>query len=144
MRQILWVFPTHGENDRRLRPPSRVSSPVRFSLTHGMNTAETKSGTTAGFSSSIMSDWGSAKKTGDAGFRRRVRKVFPCSGHSSCPRSLGVQEYAHERNSGSVIKEWLKLVRLYWPECPAVVSADGRLIELGHHAAITHAGGKGF
>jgi hypothetical protein len=38
---------------------------------------------------------------------------------------LGVQEYARERKFRERINAWLKLITLYWPECPAVIAKNG-------------------
>jgi hypothetical protein len=38
---------------------------------------------------------------------------------------LGVMEYSRERNFRKRLKEWLKLVRLYWPACPARLDEEG-------------------
>jgi len=49
---------------------------------------------------------------------------------------LGVQEYARERKFRERIRNWLKMVHLYWPDCPAIVSHDGRFLDLAHGTAI--------
>jgi hypothetical protein len=40
------------------------------------------------------------------------------------------------------ITGWLKLVRIYWPECPVAVSTDGRYLELAQRSAIVRAMGE--
>ena len=38
---------------------------------------------------------------------------------------LGVMEYSRERNFRKRLKEWLKLIKLYWPACPARLDEEG-------------------
>jgi hypothetical protein len=61
---------------------------------------------------------------------------IPLFGPSGLAEQLGVQEYARERKFRERIRNWLKLVRLYWPECPALVSSHGDALELTHSSAI--------
>jgi hypothetical protein len=77
-------------------------------------------------------------------YQAKSGERIPLFGAFGLAAQLGVQEYARERKFRERIKEWLKLVRIYWPECPAVVSQDGRSIELSHHAAITGKNGRSF
>ena len=70
-------------------------------------------------------------------YQAKSAERIPLFGAFGLAAQLGVQEYARERKFRERIKEWLKLVRLYWPECPAIVSQDGRSIALGHCASIT-------
>ena len=46
-------------------------------------------------------------------------------GDSGLASQLGVTEYTRKRNFRKRLREWLKVVRLYWPECPARIAGDG-------------------
>jgi hypothetical protein len=39
--------------------------------------------------------------------------------------------YSRERNFRKRLKDWLKMVLLYWPECPAGITADGVALRVG-------------
>jgi hypothetical protein len=43
---------------------------------------------------------------------------------------LGSAEYAQPRLFRFKIRAWLKQVKLLWPECPAVLSADGHVLTI--------------
>jgi hypothetical protein len=49
---------------------------------------------------------------------------------------LGVQEYAREKKFRERLNSWLKLIILYWPECPAVLAKNGSLLVLDHALAV--------
>jgi hypothetical protein len=49
---------------------------------------------------------------------KRAERV-PLFGSGGLVNQLGVMAYSRERNFRKRLKEWLKLVRLYWPACPA-------------------------
>jgi len=69
-------------------------------------------------------------------YRAKGTERVPLFGPFGLAAQLGVQEYARERKFRERIQGWLKLVRIYWPECPATVSRDGGSLELAHREAI--------
>jgi hypothetical protein len=60
----------------------------------------------------------------------------PLFGGYGLANQLGVQAYSRERKFRERINDWLKLVRLYWPECPAAISSNGAFLELATACAI--------
>jgi hypothetical protein len=52
---------------------------------------------------------------------------------------LGVQEYARERKFCERLNTWLKLICLYWPECPAALAKNGSFLVLNHATAVSAA-----
>jgi hypothetical protein len=60
----------------------------------------------------------------------------PLFGSFGLANQLGVQDYQRERKFRERIRTWLKLVRLYWPECPAAVASNGTFLEINTAAAI--------
>ncbi|MCU1329125.1 MAG: plasmid encoded RepA protein [Bryobacterales bacterium] len=62
---------------------------------------------------------------------------IPLFGPAGLASQLGVQEYARERKFRERIRQWLKLVQLCWPGCPATVSRNGAFLELHHAIAVT-------
>jgi len=41
---------------------------------------------------------------------------------------LGSKHYGRERDFGQKLAKWLREVKVWWPECPAALSADGRFL----------------
>ncbi|MFL6449249.1 MAG: replication protein RepA [Bryobacteraceae bacterium] len=60
----------------------------------------------------------------------------PLFGSYGLANQLGVQSYSRERKFRERINDWLKLVRLYWPECPAAISSNGAFLEVDRACAI--------
>lgn len=60
----------------------------------------------------------------------------PLFGPFGLASQLGVGDYARERKFRERIRDWLKLVRLYWPECPALVASNGAFLEINTASAI--------
>jgi hypothetical protein len=69
-------------------------------------------------------------------YQARSAERIPLFGPFGLAAQLGVQEYARERKFRERIRGWLKLVQIYWPECPAVVSRAGDALELSHSEAL--------
>jgi hypothetical protein len=61
---------------------------------------------------------------------------IPLFGSYGLANQLGVQGYSRERKFRERVNEWLKLVRLYWPECPATVSSNGAFLEVDRACAV--------
>ena len=49
---------------------------------------------------------------------------------------LGIQEYARERKFRERLNAWLKLICLYWPECPAMLAKNGSFLVLNPAIAV--------
>jgi hypothetical protein len=76
-------------------------------------------------------------------YQAKTAERIPLFGPFGLAAQLGVQEYARERKFRERISRWLKIVHVYWPECPAIVSHDRRFLELTHRRAITDQGENG-
>ncbi len=61
---------------------------------------------------------------------------IPLFGPMGLANQLGVQEYARERKFRERVRNWLELVRLCWPECPATVTKNGAFLELRRGIAL--------
>jgi Plasmid encoded RepA protein len=55
---------------------------------------------------------------------KRAERV-PLFGSGGLVNQLGVMEYSRDRNFRKRLKEWLKLIKLYWPACPARLDEEG-------------------
>ena len=51
-------------------------------------------------------------------FNAKRAENIPLFGSSGLGLQLGVIDYSRDRNFRKRLRQWLKLVRLYWPECP--------------------------
>jgi hypothetical protein len=66
---------------------------------------------------------------------KRAERI-PLFGPFGLAAQLGVQSYTRERKFRERIRSWLKLVRIYWPECPATTSSNGAFLEVNHASAV--------
>jgi hypothetical protein len=64
-------------------------------------------------------------------YQAKTEELIPLFGAFGLANQLGVQEYERERKFRERLRRWLVLVKVYWPRCPAVVSSNGRHLELG-------------
>ena len=64
-------------------------------------------------------------------YQARAEERIPLFGQFGLASQLGVQEFERQRKFRERLRRWLVLVKRYWPECPARVSADGQNLELG-------------
>jgi hypothetical protein len=69
-------------------------------------------------------------------FKAKGQERIPLFGPFGLSNQLGVQEYARQRKFRERVATWLRLVRLYWPECPAVLARNGAFIEIRNSVAI--------
>ena len=75
-------------------------------------------------------------------YQARTQELIPLFGAFGLANQLGVQDYGRERKFRERVRRWLELVKLYWPECPATVSANGQHLELAPAAALIRVRGE--
>jgi hypothetical protein len=68
--------------------------------------------------------------------QRRTEELVPLFGPSGLANQLGVQHYERERKFRELLRRWLELVLVYWPECPAMISTNGKHLELAPAIAL--------
>jgi hypothetical protein len=66
---------------------------------------------------------------------KREERV-PLSGHFGLTAQLGIAEYARPRKFRERLEQWLRLIYLMWPECPARISTDGNWLSIRPASAI--------
>jgi hypothetical protein len=66
---------------------------------------------------------------------KREERV-PLCGRFGLTAQLGIAEYARPRKFRERLEQWLRLVNLMWPECPASISADGNWLSIRPASAI--------
>lgn len=69
-------------------------------------------------------------------YQARSVERIPLFGSMGLASQLGVQEYARERKFRERLRAWLELVRLYWPECTARITTEGRFLEVERAVAV--------
>jgi hypothetical protein len=69
-------------------------------------------------------------------FQSRSEELIPLFGAFGLASQLGVREYEQERKFRERLRRWLDLVKLYWPECPAKISAGGQHLEVAPGMAL--------
>ena len=62
---------------------------------------------------------------------------IPLFGPLGLMNQLGVQDYVRDRKFRERINSWLKLIRLYWPECPANLEKRDSFLVIDRAMAIT-------
>lgn len=69
-------------------------------------------------------------------YKAKGAERVPLFGSQGLMNQLGVQEYARERKFRERLNSWLKLIGLYWPECPATLAKNGSFLVLDHAISV--------
>jgi Plasmid encoded RepA protein len=69
-------------------------------------------------------------------FVAKGQEAIPLLGPYGLPSQIGSIEYARPRRFREKLAEWLKTIRVLWPDCPARISPDGKQLLIGHGQAI--------
>jgi hypothetical protein len=69
-------------------------------------------------------------------YKAKDTQRIPLFGPMGLASQLGVQDYIRERKFRERVRQWLELVRLCWPECPATVASNGAFLELQQAIAV--------
>jgi hypothetical protein len=74
-------------------------------------------------------------------FTSKGTERIPLFGPFGLVQQLGAVEYARPRKFREKLHQWLKTIRLVWPECPAEVTVDGENLKINPaksvHSAVT-------
>ena len=74
-------------------------------------------------------------------FTSKGPERIPIFGPFGLVQQLGAVEYARPRKFREKLHQWLKTIRLVWPECPAQITADGENLKIhpakSIHSAVT-------
>jgi len=63
-------------------------------------------------------------------------EIIPLFGQYGLTQQLGCIEYSRPSRFRAMLEQWLKTIRCLWPECPAMICADGKAIRLDRRFAI--------
>jgi hypothetical protein len=69
-------------------------------------------------------------------FVAKTEERIPLFGEFGLMQQLGVAVYSRSRKFRERLEEWLDLVKLMWPDCPAHVSQDGQRLVIRPGQAI--------
>jgi hypothetical protein len=64
-------------------------------------------------------------------FHAKRTETVPLFGDTGLACQLGVVEYTRDRNFRKRLRDWPRVVRLYWPDCPARLAEDGSALTVG-------------
>jgi len=63
-------------------------------------------------------------------------EAIPIFGPCGLANQLGSSEYSRPSRFRAMIEQWLVLIRVLWPECPAWVSSDGMALRIDQRCAV--------
>src|SRR6058998_3802079 len=69
-------------------------------------------------------------------FTAKGKESIPIFGDFRLVRQIGTVEYARPRRFREKLNQWIRTIRLVWPECPAKISSDGLYLLVDHAAAV--------
>jgi hypothetical protein len=69
-------------------------------------------------------------------FAAKGEERVPLYGEFGLMRQMGIGAYSRPRKFRERLDEWLSLIHLMWPECPARLSSDGRFLLVGRGSAV--------
>ena len=69
-------------------------------------------------------------------FMAKGEESIPIFGPFGLVAQIGSAEYARPRRMREKLNEWLEIIRLMWPQCPARISADGERLIVAHSTAV--------
>jgi hypothetical protein len=73
-------------------------------------------------------------------FHAKRTEQVPLFGPRGLANQLGVIEYTRDRNFRKRLREWLGMVHLYWPDCPARLTDDGTALTVAPSSSVRSAG----
>jgi hypothetical protein len=69
-------------------------------------------------------------------FKAKGPESVPIFGPFGLVAQLGSVEYSRPRRFRGMLEQWLSLIRVMWPACPAKVSSDGQRLLIDHAPAV--------
>ena len=69
-------------------------------------------------------------------FTAKGEESVPIFGQFGLIRQIGSVEYSCPRRFRAKLTQWLRTIRLIWPECPARLATDGRHLVVGHAISV--------
>jgi hypothetical protein len=69
-------------------------------------------------------------------FTAKGEESVPIFGPVGLLQQIGSVEYSCARRFKAKLQQWLRTIRLIWPECPARISSDGRYVVVNHAISV--------
>jgi len=69
-------------------------------------------------------------------FFAKGEESIPIFGEYGLAKQLGSVDYSRPRRFRAMLDQWLRTVHAIWPDCPAVITADGRSLLINSGTAI--------
>ncbi len=69
-------------------------------------------------------------------FLAKGPESIPLFGPYGLTRQLGCIEYSRPSRFRGMLEQWLRTIRGLWPECPALISRDGRSLKIDRRTAV--------
>ena len=69
-------------------------------------------------------------------FVTKGREAIPLFGERGLASQLGSVEYSRPRRFGQKLEQWLKMIRLLWPDCPAEINSSGDALVVSRGSAV--------
>jgi Plasmid encoded RepA protein len=69
-------------------------------------------------------------------FTAKGEESIPIFGDFGLVRQIGTVEYARPRKFREKLADWLRTIRLVWPDCPAQISSDWLYVKIKHANAV--------
>ena len=63
-------------------------------------------------------------------------ETIPIFGEYGLANQIGTVEYSRPRRFRAMLEQWLRTIRVMWPECPARISSDGQGLVIQHAPAV--------
>src|SRR3954471_7723480 len=76
-------------------------------------------------------------------FVTKGREAIPLFGERGLASQLGSVEYSRPRRFCQKLEQWLKMIRLLWPDCPAEINSSGDALVVSRGWAVRAAEGIG-
>jgi hypothetical protein len=69
-------------------------------------------------------------------FKAKGVETIPIFGGYGLANQIGTVEYSRPRRFRAMLEQWLRTIRVMWPECPARISSDGQGLVIQHAPAV--------
>ncbi len=63
-------------------------------------------------------------------------EAIPLFGPFGLTQQLGCVEYSRPSRFRAMLEQWLQTIHALWPDCPAVIRGDGRVLRIDHADAV--------
>jgi hypothetical protein len=69
-------------------------------------------------------------------FLSKREEVIPIFGAYGVAAQIGTSDYSRPRRLRQRLEQWMDVIRVMWPECPARISSDGERLVIAPSASV--------